>query len=144
MKLLETPKTFYKFRGQEFTVAYAPALAFDAWARQFYDDIQNVNRLAWTIHNRWQLVNDLLGKGVLSLIRNEGDGSARLVYKDTLEVGGTSPYTPKVGGTYSSDASRVPPTWGGTSTDQATTGSEVPPVGDQGSGTSPEVPPDRS
>src|SRR5690349_12529754 len=84
LKLEHTRKTSFRWNGETYTVADAPASVFDAFIAVVVEQIINVDRSAWNIHDRWNIVNACLQAEVLTLTEDFGDG-LQLAYPDEAE-----------------------------------------------------------
>jgi hypothetical protein len=73
LQLVDTPRTWFLWNQQEYTVRDAPSSIFDAWITH-YADVSNVDRARWEIFRRWDVLNVCLDEEVLTL-RTRPDGS---------------------------------------------------------------------
>lgn len=74
LNLLETPVTWFNWKGSEHTVKETPAEMFDQWIRQYVDQVVNVDVSVWEIFHRWGIINACINGKFLELVDREGDG----------------------------------------------------------------------
>lgn len=74
LNLLDAPRTWFLYDQGVFNVKEAPPDVFDAWIRQYVEEITNVDTSFWEIFHRWGIINSCIRGGVLTL-RKGDDGS---------------------------------------------------------------------
>lgn len=74
LNLLDAQRTWFLYDQGVFNVKEAPPDIFDAWIRQFVEEITNVDTSFWEIFHRWGIINSCIRGGVLTL-RKGDDGS---------------------------------------------------------------------
>lgn len=74
LNLLDAPRTWFHFDKSVWNVKEAPPDVFDAWIRQYVENITNVNTGTWEIFHRWAIINSCIRGGVLGLRIHE-DGT---------------------------------------------------------------------
>lgn len=74
LNLLDAPRTWFHFNGSEQNVKEALPEVFDAWIRQYVEEITNVDVTLWEIYHRWGIINACIRGGILTLHGQE-DGS---------------------------------------------------------------------
>lgn len=72
LALKHTTITFYRWQEERYSVRLSVATVFDAWVRQYVEEIVNVDTVEWDIYDRWGIVNELLRGGFLVLAEEEG------------------------------------------------------------------------
>jgi len=75
LNLLETPVTWFHWNEKDINVKEAPPDIFDAWISQYVDEITDVDRAAWDIFQRWEIINACIWDGIFRLQRSEGKAS---------------------------------------------------------------------
>lgn len=73
LKLVRVNQTLFRWQEKEQTVLDASPEVFDDWIRQYVEQIENVDTLTWPIHHRWNIINDVLQAGLLTL-QERADG----------------------------------------------------------------------
>ena len=102
LKLAHTKVTSFHWKGQEITIADAPAEVFDAYISQVVEEIVNVDRDQWDIFERWHIINACLEADVL-LLMELPEGCLTLLRPEEEEMRSTSPLV------YHPEASDVTP-----------------------------------
>lgn len=74
LNLLDAPRTWFLYDSGVQNVKEAQPDVFDAWIRQYVEDITNVDTSFWEIYHRWGIINSCIRGGVLRL-RIQDDGS---------------------------------------------------------------------
>ena len=88
LRLEETLTTSFQLSDQKFTIRSAPANIFDAFISQVVENIKNVDRQKWDLHERWRIINYCLSNGVLHLTSGEAGQLLEYVPDDEPEVEG--------------------------------------------------------
>lgn len=68
LELRNAAQTWFQVDGQEYSVKNAPPAVFDAWIRQFVEEIVNVDTSTWSVFQRWNIINAVLREGLLSIV----------------------------------------------------------------------------
>lgn len=71
LALKNTAITFFRWQDERYSVRLSQASVFDAWVRQYVEEIVNVDTAEWDIYDRWDIVNELLKGGFLVLEEEE-------------------------------------------------------------------------
>lgn len=74
LNLLDAQRTLFLFDQSVFNVKEARPDVFDAWIRQYVENITNVDTAFWEIYHRWGIINSCIRGGVLCL-RIQDDGT---------------------------------------------------------------------
>jgi len=74
LNLMDTPRTWFRWLGNEQNVKDAPAEVFDDWIAQYVDTINGVDRSTWEIFHRWGITNACIDGQLLVLVARP-DGS---------------------------------------------------------------------
>jgi hypothetical protein len=64
MRIYEGEISFLWDNGKH-DVGQAEPETFNAWINQFFEEIVNVDTSVWDLHQRWQVVNEVLDAGLL-------------------------------------------------------------------------------
>jgi len=74
LNLMDTPRTWFHWNGDDYSVSAAPANVFDAWIRDYVEEIEDVDTAVWEIFQRWEIINTVI-KGRLLMLQQREDGS---------------------------------------------------------------------
>lgn len=80
LNLLDAHRTWFQFDGSAYSVKSAPPSVFDAWIRQYVEEITNVDTAVWEIFHRWDIINACIEDDILCL-HKQGDGNQTLEEK---------------------------------------------------------------
>ncbi len=74
LNLTDTQRTWFHWNRSDHNVAEAPPETFDAWIRDYVEEITDVDTSIWEIFQRWGIINTVIKARLLALKPRE-DGS---------------------------------------------------------------------
>lgn len=86
LNLLDAPRTWFLYDQGVFNVKEAPPDVFDAWIRQYVEEITNVDTSFWEIYHRWGIVNSCIRGGVLRLCPQDDGNQVLEAFSSESEV----------------------------------------------------------
>lgn len=85
LNLMAAPRTWFHWNGSDYNVSAVPANIFDAWIRDYVEEIEDVDTAVWEIFQRWEIINVVI-KGRLLMLQQREDGSQMLeAFSSTMD-----------------------------------------------------------